>query len=253
MSQKQNNWHRRFFTNFYLPYLHKENITEIQKEINFICNILQLPKKAKILDLACGLGRHAIELAKCGFKVTGLDFNKQFLETARKKAKKGGLVVKFIQSDMRSLPFQNEFDAVICMYTSFGYFNKKDNTKVLRNIARSLKKGGLLLLDLPSKEWVLNKLPRKTWQKIRNEYILEERSFDKKRGFFKDEITVLSPNAKPKDVCTFLYLYDPKEIKSKLNKQGLKVFRIFGDYDKKVSFDPSKFPRMIILAKKSSQ
>lgn len=253
-NRQRNSWYKDFYTKFYLTYFHrkKEDISKTKKEISFICNVLKLPKKAKILDLACGPGRHALELSQRKFDVTGVDFNKQFLKIAHKKAQERGLPLKLIQCDMRFLPFQDEFDAIICMYTSFGYFIKeRENVKVLRAVLKSLKREGLFLLDLPNKKWTLNNVSGKTWQKIKNEYVLENRSFDKKRKIFKNEITILSLKGRLKTVCTFLHLYDLQEIRNKLKSQGFKILKIYGDYDTKVKFDCIKSPRMIILAKKS--
>lgn len=253
MSKKttqQSTWYDKFYTDFYLSYFHEESTPEIKKEVNFIRSVFKLPKTAKILDLACGPGRHSIELAKQGFNIIGLDFNTHFLNIAKKKARKESLDVEFVLGDMRKLSYWNEFNAVVCMYTSFGYFSKKDNSKVLENISKSLTKNGLLLLDLPNKDWVVNKLPKKTWQKFKDEYLLEERSFDKKKGTFKNEITVISSNCKINKTYTDVHLYDQKEIEKELKKHNMVVSKIFGNYDTKAIFNSKKFPRMIILAEK---
>lgn len=84
MFQKKKKWYREFFTKYYLPFLgHKKTSLDTKRETEFICCVLNLPKNAKILDLACGPGRHAVELTKKGFDVTGLDFDKQFLNLAQ--------------------------------------------------------------------------------------------------------------------------------------------------------------------------
>lgn len=249
-----NNWYNIFFSSFYLPYFSskKENRIATQQEVNFISGILNnLPKEAKILDLACGTGRHLIELAKLGFNMTGFDFNEAALKSVRRRADGEKLVVRLIRGDMRLLPFNSEFDAVICMYTSFGYFMKEsDNIKTLEAISKSLKRDGFLLLDLPNKAWITNKAPRKTWQKTRNQYVLEERSFNKSKNIFQNEIIILSSAEKEKRVTTFLRLYDSPEIREMLHKANLELIRSFGDYNTTVQFDPNKSPRMILLARK---
>lgn len=247
------NWYKEFFSKYYLRFFgHKKALLKTRKEVKFICRVLNLRKGAKILDLACGPGRHALELSKKGFDVTGVDFNKQFLEIANKEARKKGLPLKLIQSDMRSLLFQDEFDAVICMYTSFGYFiNEKENTKVLNNVLKSLRKDGLFLLDLPNKYWVLNKIPKKTWQKIKNTYILEERIFNNKKDILQNKIVLINLKWKIKKVSTYLRLYSLKEIKNKLRLLGFKYIRTFGNYEIKTNFHPTKSPRMIVLVKNS--
>jgi len=251
----KNNWYNDFYTKFYFTYFHqkKDNASQTKKEVNFICKILQLPSRAKILDLACGSGRHALELALQNFDVTGIDFNQQALKMARAKAQKSNLPIKFTLRDMRSLQFKNEFDAVICMYTSFGYFiNEKENTKVLKNISNSLKAGCLLLLDLPNKYWTIHRIPRKTCRKFKNTSILESRFFDSTKKIFHNKIVFINPDNKTEEISTYLRLYDLKEIKDKLASSGFKYLKSFGDYNIKTNFETTKSPRMIILAKKIS-
>lgn len=249
----KNNWYKDFYTKFYFTYFHqkKNNVSQTKKEVNFICKILQLPSRAKILDLACGPGRHALELALQNFNVTGVDFNQQALKMAHAKAQKSNLSIKFVLCDMGSLLFKNEFDAVICMYTSFGYFiNEKENQKVLKNVARSLKAGGLFVLDLPNKYWTTHKIPRKTCRKFKNTSILERRFFDSTKKIFHNKIVFINTNNKTEKISTYLRLYDLKEIKNKLTASGLKYLKSFGDYNIKTNFETKKSPRMIILAKK---
>lgn len=120
-----------------------------RKQVDFLVKSLKLNKKQKILDLACGYGRHSLELVRRGYNVTGFDYSNYFLKQAKSIAKKEKLNVEFIQGDFRKLPFRNEFDAVINMFTSFGYFDQaKENRKVLTSIYKALKPHGLAIIDL---------------------------------------------------------------------------------------------------------
>ena len=142
-------WQRHFNENYIKTYV--DIITPIltKKQVKFLEKVLPLKKNSKILDLACGMGRHAIALAAKGYQVTGFDYSKKFLDIAKKEAKSRGLDVKFVQGDMRKLPFSNRFDFIINMFTSFGYFvDEKDNLVVLKNIARALNPKGKFLIDL---------------------------------------------------------------------------------------------------------
>ncbi|MDR7434998.1 MAG: class I SAM-dependent methyltransferase [Armatimonadota bacterium] len=105
-----------------------------------LLQLLNLQPGAKILDLACGPGRFALPLAKRGFCVVGFDLASVYLEQARKKAQEQGLFIELVQGDMREIPFEDEFDAVINMFTSFGYFDdERDHLKVLQGVHKSLK------------------------------------------------------------------------------------------------------------------
>jgi len=127
-------WYKEFFQKYYYDtYQDFLTPTRTKKEVASIVKILNLPKGSKILDLCGGYGRHAIPLAKKGYKVTLLDLNKKILDIARKEAKKQKVEIKTVHSDMRRIPFQNEFDAVINMFTSFGYLEyDQENLKVLK-------------------------------------------------------------------------------------------------------------------------
>jgi ubiquinone/menaquinone biosynthesis C-methylase UbiE len=214
---------------------------------------LTLPHGSHILDLACGTGRHAVKLAKQEFAITGLDFNKEFLKLARQASKKSEVQLKLVQGDMRSLPFRNKFDGVICMYTSFGYFNDNGNLQTLKSISYSLKQDGYLLLDLPNKYWTTHKIAKKKINTIGFTKVLEVRSFDKNRNLLKNKIIILERDhnkTRQVSISTFLRLYDLKEIQRELKKANLRIIKVFGDYNSKNIFHSKASPRMIVLAKK---
>ena len=122
-----------------------EEMTKLQ--IDFLADHLRLDEPMKILDLACGHGRHANGLAKIGHEVTGVDLTAGFLSFARKRAAALKVKVKYVRADMRQIAYKNEFDRVILMFTAFGYFSDNDNLRVLKNVARALKTGGLFCFD----------------------------------------------------------------------------------------------------------
>lgn len=246
------NWYKKFFSKYYLRFFgRKKTLLETKKEVEFICRILNLTKKVKILDLACGFGRHAVKLAKRGFSVTCLDFNKQFLNLAKKLAKQNKVSLRTVWSDMRNIPYKNEFDAVINMFSSFGYFEKeKENLKVLKAVSAALKPNGLFLLDLPNKKWILTNVNKKIRRKINNTYLFEKRSFDKKKNIYLNKITLIMSNKKVECMATLLHLYEPVEIKKKLKDLGFSILKIYGDYDGK-KFISRISPRMIVLARNS--
>lgn len=248
------NWYKEFFSKYYLRFLgNKKTSLDTKREVGFICRTLNLPKGAKLLDLACGPGRHAIELARKGFSITCLDFNKQFLDLVRKSAKQNDVNLRIVHSDMRNIPYKNEFDAIINMFSSFGYFKKeKENLKVLKAVSKALKLNGLFLLDLSNKNWLLTRVSKKTWQKIKNSYILEERSFDKKRKIYRDDITVITSDKKIKHTSILMRIYDLFEIRKKLNDAGFKVLKVYPNY-KNGKFIPRVAPRMIVLAQLKSK
>ena len=118
-------------------------------DTRFILKTLSLAPKSRILDACCGVGRHAIELARLGFRVTGVDLTRGYLEIARENARRRHVNVRFEQGDIRTIDYDRKFDAAICMWTSFGYVEKEpDNLRALRAIKGALKDGGKFLIEL---------------------------------------------------------------------------------------------------------
>ncbi len=128
-------------------------------EVDQVLSLLEpLPEGAAVLDLCCGVGRHSIELARRGFRVTGVDRFEPFLERARSAAAGSGLAgadLEWIKQDMRQYRRPHAFEAAISLFTSFGYFHDdSEEAAVLRNLRDSLKPGGRLLIDVMGKEVV---------------------------------------------------------------------------------------------------
>ncbi|MDO8538091.1 MAG: class I SAM-dependent methyltransferase, partial [archaeon] len=136
MASKKYWWSKEygFFGSFYIEgdnsldgYLQskKQSLEErTSTEVKGIINLLKLKVRDKILDIPCGYGRHSIELAKQGFNVVGVDINSVHLKQAKKNANNSNLDIIFEEKNMLNLKYQNEFDAVINMFYSFGFFEK---------------------------------------------------------------------------------------------------------------------------------
>lgn len=106
-----------------------------------------------VLDLCCGVGRHAVEFARRGFAVTGVDRSRYLLARAREKAEAEAVAVEWVTDDMREFVRPGGFDLACSLFTSFGYFQKEeDNLRVLRNMRASLRDGGTLVMDMVGKE-----------------------------------------------------------------------------------------------------
>ena len=150
-------WFKKWFSSrFYLDlYQHRD-----EEDARWIINLLQrnisVNSGARALDIACGSGRHSIELARRGFNVTGFDLSEYLISEAEKNLKNSeerGLKVKFLIKDMRNFNFKNSFDIAVNIFTSFGYFdNDKENAGVFRNVSDSLKKNGYFIFDFVCKK-----------------------------------------------------------------------------------------------------
>ena len=118
-------------------------------EADFLVRALDLEAGDQVLDVACGTGRHAIELARRGIAVTGIDFNGATLAVAEASARAQGVAPQFLKTDMRCLRFRDQFDAAYSYWTSFGYFEDESHDLVVaKRIAEALRPGGRFLIDI---------------------------------------------------------------------------------------------------------
>lgn len=174
-------WWQTFYSGHYVDF-HREAVSmkPTAEEVDFMLKLLQLPSDAKLLDLGCGEGRHAIEIAKRGYQVTGIDVTEPLLEIARANAAKQQVDIQFEKRDMRSLPWENSFDAAYCVWGSFGIFDEQGNYDLLSSTYDALKPGGHLLIENHSLEtMLLNSQTANTWHSIGDSLLhLEERHFD---------------------------------------------------------------------------
>ena len=128
-------------------------------DVELIARLLELPEGAELLDAPCGHGRIAQRLAARGLRVTGIDITPLFVELARERAAAAGVEVEYIEGDLRELPFEGRFDAVVNWFTSFGYFDDESNRRVLENFHRALRPGGVLLIEQASRDFLLANMP----------------------------------------------------------------------------------------------
>jgi len=142
-------WWRSFFREATFPLAELTNDADTRREVRELVRLLPCPRGSRILDVACGIGRHAIPLAKEGFEVTGVDWSSSYLWEARRRASRAKVPVRFLRRDMRALGLPAEFDAVTNLWTSFGYFPKEsDDLRALRSMRAALKPGGWIFLEI---------------------------------------------------------------------------------------------------------
>lgn len=173
-------WFERFFDADYVALLRDQNPPrKTRSEVDFLVRSLRLPAGARILDVPCGYGRHAAELARRGFRVVGVDLSRAMLAEARRRWTAGPRL-RFLRGDMRRLNVPGKFDAVVNMYTSFGYFSPRENMAVLRRLTRALRPGGLLLIDHRDPGYDARLSRRFWWPAGPGRFVLEDRRFDRR-------------------------------------------------------------------------
>lgn len=181
----QPDWWRRIFNSMYLKtdadVVEDKLITK--NEIELFSSILQVSKDSVILDLACGQGRHSLELSRQGYtNVYGLDRSHFLIRKAKSIMVQEGLKVNFKEGDARKLPFPNDmFDVVMILGNSFGYFEStEDDVKILREVHRILRPGGIFLIDVADGAYLKNNYSPRSWEWIdKKHFVCRERSLAK--------------------------------------------------------------------------
>lgn len=218
------------------------------REVAGVMTMLNAQPGARILDLCCGQGRHAVPLAHAGYRVTGLDLSTYLLERAQQAAKGAGGEVEWVRGDMRRLPWQGRFDACINLFTAFGYFeDEADNQEVLHQVHGALKAGGVFLLDVSNRDYYLLRLWPRAWRRQGRAVILEETSFDPKTCRFTMTFTWVE-KGKRESLTHSVRHYTAPELSAMLRAAGFRPTAIYGDFDGSEFELDSK--RLIVVARK---
>jgi ubiquinone/menaquinone biosynthesis C-methylase UbiE len=245
-------WYEEWFGEEYkLVYPHRDE-AEAKKQIEFLLQRVDLPEGAKILDLCCGCGRHAVELKERGYDVMGLDLSEELLDMACSRAYECGQEISFIRCDMREIPFEDHFDLIVNFFTSFGYFeDDADNQRVLLAIAKALKPGGEFLIDYMNPEHVAGNVVERDEKEISDEvYVIQERWMDESPRRINKKITLIRGDEK----STFresVRMYSHGEMRDMLSAAGLKLTETYGD------FSGSRYTRnstrMVLMGRKGTE
>ena len=241
-------WYQTFFGEDYLRIYDFLTPERTEREVEGIVSLLALPAGSAILDLCCGHGRHAIALAKRGYRVTGLDLSEVFLQHAQSEAEAQGVQVRWVHGDMRNIPFENEFDAVINIFTAFGYLENEDEDQVvLRQIQKALKPGGLFLLETKNREWLMRNLdPSEVIRYENGLIVLEERDFDLLTDICNVKVTMLHPDGNRREYSHAARMYTLRDYVHMLATAGLQIQAYYGGLDgSKLSLSSG---RLVVIA-----
>ncbi len=252
MSDTSPAWYQAFFTEDYLKlYETRFQQESAAAEISFVESALGITPGARILDLCCGQGRHAVALAQRGYRVTGQDLSQDYLNLAGKHAAASSVTLDLVQSDMRIIPFDGAFDAVINMFTAFGYLeSEEEDQKVLAAAQKALKPGGWLLLDMLNREWVVANQEEKDWHLGSDGLVyLEQRSLDLLASRNHVTFHSLDKEGLLRDLGGHhIRLYTLTEMVAQLNRAGLAFIRAYGGYASEPYGVSTR--RMIVVAQK---
>lgn len=247
---KEKPWHEQddFWGTFGPVIFNKKVILAAPQEVEQLVRLLNLQPGLMICDLCCGVGRHSLELARRGFQVTSVDRTPLYLQKAKKKAHAEGLDIQFIREDIRDFCQPNSFDAVINLYTSFGYFEDPiENRTVLENIYKSLKNNGNLVMDLVGKEVVARIFQERDWREEDGFVLLEERKVGKNWNSM-DNRWIIFKGGKKYEHRFRHKLYSATELCALLISCGFKQVETYGGLDGSPYDQTAK--RLVLVAHK---
>jgi SAM-dependent methyltransferase len=212
-------------------YFYEEALTaeRNEREASAIWRLLSLTPGQAVLDLGCGHGRIGNALAQRGVVVTGLDASPYFLDLARKDAAARGLDVRYVRGDMRDLPWQASFDAVLIWFTTFGYFNDGDNARVIAEAARALRPGGKLLIEQINRVALLRAGQPSSFVVARGDDLMIDRiDYD---GVTDRSLTerIVIRDGRVKRARFFVRLYSPAELSQLMRAAGFGACAVFGE------------------------
>ncbi len=239
-------WSTTFQNELGMHRLHEQDADETARQVALIEHELRLPDTgARILDVACGTGRHAVALAGRGHQVTCVDISPDYLAATGRRARAHGVHVELVLADMRDLGAlpRASFDAAINMYTSFGYFDRdEDNARSLTEIAGVLRPGGRLLVDTINRDWfVRNYGPSefahtpgaefviRDYEIVNGAVIIHQNAFDPERSRLR--WTCRHSDQDREDVVVDYRMYSLHELVALMRLGGLLPVRTLGDYD----------------------
>jgi len=238
-------WYEAAFDADYLERYASRSVEAARAESAFIAQALTLPQGSALLDLCCGAGRHTKALADLGFSMTGVDLSAALLE----KASLACPSERFLRADARKLPLADaSFNGVINIFTSFGYFETDaEHVLMLREAARVLKPGGVMLMDFMNEVVARKALVPKTEREAGGAKITEDRVYREDSRRIEKRITIRVPGLPDKELKESVRAYSAQELESLFNQAGFKIRARYGDLAG-APFDAAASPRVVLVA-----
>jgi len=233
MIPKKATWYKEIWS---LDIKNQSWTEETKQQVDFLIKALHLRGNEKILDLACGFGRHSLEFARRGFSVVGVDITKEYIEDAKNTAEKEKLPARFLHMDIRDIPFFEEFDVVLNMADgAIGYLeNDEENLKIFRVISKALKPGGKHFMDIMSADYADTHFPCNLWDMGEKGITLSQFEWDKAtqimlygQNDFSYGDVLTAPCFEAGDP---IRLYHKKEIEQIMLANHMQVQKIYSDF-----------------------
>jgi ubiquinone/menaquinone biosynthesis C-methylase UbiE len=247
---RRRHWWEEIFNDDYLRTQRRYTAEQTKTEGNFIEASLGVEKGASVLDVGCGTGRQAVELASRGYEVLGLDLSLPMLSRASDSAQLRGVKLNFLQSDMLEMEFKELFDAAYCVGSTFGFFDDDKNADVIHRIHQALKPGGTMLLEVVNRDYGAPQHPAMTWYEADGCVCMEETQFNWFTSRLEGKRTLLLEDGRQKEQKFSMRLYSLHELGKILHTAGFRVIEVSGHQKTAGAFFGANSAMLIILAQK---
>lgn len=238
-------WYEDWFNSdaYDLVYRNRDE-NEAEELVELASKVVSLPPGARVLDVGCGRGRHAVSFARRGYRVTGMDLSERALSIARDRAESEQLDIAFVRGDMREPVAENDFDLVVNLFTAFGYFtDPNDHFRAVLALKTAALPGGHVVQDFMNAPAVVATLVPEDERMIGDVHVRQVRRV--RDGRIEKSITL----SREGDVHTFqesVELLERSDFESMYRRAGLSLEHVFGDYDGSPYTTAS--PRLILVS-----
>jgi SAM-dependent methyltransferase len=243
-------WWEELFTDDFGRGIMPLTPTQVTREVDFIEESLGVAKGGVVLDLACGTGHHAVDLAGRGYGVVGFDLSLPQLAVAGEYAQERGQKINFLQGDMRDMSFDEVFDGIYCWNTSFGYFEEERNVAVAERVFKALRPGGSFLLDVVNRDFVVEQQPSQVWFEGDACVCMDDMSVDFITSRLRVKRTMMLDDGRTRECAFSIRVYSLHELGKLLHDIGFRVTEASGHPTYPGVFFGATSPRVVILAQK---
>jgi SAM-dependent methyltransferase len=223
---------------------------QVAAEVACLIKLLKLGTSAPVLNLSCGPGQHALELARRGFSVTGLDSSEEFLAEARHASETAGIPVTWIRRELQRIPFRGIFDAVVTSASGFGCSPSIETDRAILHAAyRALRPGGQVLLEVVNRERLVRDFIPRRWSEADGIRVLEDQQWDLLTNELRARWVFLFPDRRELTRTSLIRVHPAHEIAALFRETGFSPVTAYGDFDGQPFTLTS--PRLILVGRRA--
>lgn len=247
-------WYEEAFTEHYAAIEPLDHDISAEIDVEFMIESARLSPQMSVLDVACGNGHHLCMLRKRGFTdLHGVDMSLTQVLRASQKAEKVGGGINLFQGDMRALPTDRTYDAVLCLGTSFGYFDDEVNRQVLVGLREQLAPGGRLVLQVMNGAYCTNILPCRSWWQGRACLVLDVADMNPFQSRMQVHRTVVFEDGRQFEYRMSIRAYSLHELGRMISAAGLKIVELSGSRNTRGRFYSVSSPNIWIVAERRGE